>query len=96
MSFHEASAVVFPKRFSASVIQKRPSCLLSVCLSACSQLSGNWKWRVGAEETRRPFRCGWVGKPHALIYLCQPQALLTIFNESPLLLLLPSAMTFTV
>lgn len=69
---------------------------LTVCLSVHSQPSGNWKWQAGAEETQCQFMCRRVGKPRALIHLCQLQALLTIFNESPLLLLLPSAMTFTI
>jgi hypothetical protein len=39
---------------------------------------------------------GGLGKAHVPIYPCQPWALSTLFNESPLLLLLPSAMTFTI
>lgn len=91
MSFNGWSVVVFPKSFFASLWARGD---LAHCLSSHGCLAT--VWRAGTEETPCQFRCWWVGKPHVPIYPCQPQALLTIFNESPLLLLLPSAMTFTI
>lgn len=53
----------------------------------------------GGENTEealpKPVACG-LQMQGVAIYPCQQQALLTIFNESPLLLFLPSAMTFTI
>lgn len=79
------------QKFFCICDSQEESCLLSVCPSALAIR----KQQAEAEKLSQ-FDCWRVGKPHAHIYLCQPQALLTIFNESPLLLLLPSAMTFTI
>lgn len=67
--------------------------LMSLCMFTAVWQSGVVE---NTEETLpKLVACG-LEKQCVAIYPCQPQALLTIFNESPLLLLLPSAMTFTI
>jgi len=57
-------------------------------------------WQSGVVENTEEtlpklVACG-LKKQRVAINPCQQQALLTIFNESPLLLLLPTAVTFTI
>jgi len=57
-------------------------------------------WQSGVVENTEetlPKLVAWgLKKQRVAINPCQQQALLTIFNESPLLLLLPTAVTFTI
>lgn len=83
--------------FSDSITNKKEGNLPLRLSPMDSRLFGYWE--LSELRPKKPnvnLGAGGLGKAHVPIYPCQPQALSTIFNESPLLLLLPSAMTFTI
>lgn len=78
----------------ASIINRGEAILLmSLCMFTAVWQSGVVE---NTEETLPELVACGLKNQRVAIYPCQQQALLTIFNESPLLLLLPSAMTFTI
>lgn len=76
----------------ASVVGRKGGSNLAVYVHSCLAARGGANTQ---EALPKLVACG-LQMQGAAIYPCQQQALLTIFNESPLLLLLPSAMTFTI